>query len=225
MELKKNPDKDSKRYGLNFFLTGLLVAEILTLSAFKYTKYDHIQEEAKTYAADDDFEELTDITIQEPPPAEKPPPPPPATVTVVDDDVVVDTTVKLVLAEAKDYTPTAAPPPPDRGPEKTKEVEVFEVVEKMPGYPGGDAARQKFIAKHLVYPPLDVENQKQGRVYVKFIVNTNGTLSKVHTVKTFSEDAGKEAVRVAKMMKWTSGQQRGKKVPVWVVMPITFKLY
>lgn len=225
MELKKNPEKDSKRYVLNFFLIGLLVAELFTLWAFTYKQYDDKPKEEKEYAADDDFEELADITIQEPPPAEKPPPPPPATVTVVEDDVVVDTTVKLALEPAKDYTPTAAPPPPNRGPEKTKEPEVFEVVEQMPGYPGGDKARQKFIAKHLVYPPLDVENSKQGKVYVKFIVNVDGSLSKVHAVKTFSEDAGKEAVKVARMMRWTPGEQRGKKVPVWVVMPITFKLY
>ncbi len=225
MELKKNPEKDSKRYGLNFFLTGLLVAEIFALSAFNYTQYEDEVKTVVNYTADDDFEELADITIQEPPPAEKPPPPPPATVTVVEDDVDVDTTIKLVTEGPKDYVPTAAPPPPNRGPEKTKEPEVFEVVEQMPGYPGGDEARQKFIAKNLVYPPLDVENQKQGKVYVKFIVNIDGSLSKVHAVKTFSEDAGKEAVRVTKMMKWNPGEQRGKKVPVWVVMPITFKLY
>lgn len=226
MELKKNPKYDTKRYGLNFFLAGLLVAELLALYSFTYTKYDRIVKEEIIYSADDDFEEIADITIQEPPPpAEPPPPPPPATVTVVEDDVLVDTTVKLVLNDPKDYIPKAAPPPPKKKPDDTGEQEPFEAVENEPTYPGGEDDRKRFIIKHLVYPPLDIENQKQGKVYVKFVVNTDGSLSRVHAVKSFSDDAAAEAVRVTKMMKWNPGSQRGKKVPVWVVMPVVFKLY
>lgn len=226
MELKKNPKYDTKRYGLNFFLAGLLVAELLALYSFTYTKYDTIVQDEIVYSADDDFEELADITIQEPPPpAEPPPPPPPATVEVVEDDVKVDTAVKFVVNDPKDYIPKAAPPAPAKTPEVTGEQEPFEAVENAPTYPGGEDDRKRFIIKHLVYPPLDIENQKQGKVYVKFVVNTDGTLSRVHAVKTFSEDAAAEAVRVTKMMTWTPGSQRGKKVPVWVVMPVVFKLY
>lgn len=225
MELKKNPKYDSKSYGLNFFLTGLLVAELLALSAFKYTQYEKSDDTAIEYDIVEDVEELADITVQNEPPPPKPPPPPPATVTVVEDDVEVDTTQQVVVNEdPTDYIPTVAPAPPPREPEKTGEAEVFEVVEKMPTYPGGEEARQRFIAKHLVYPPLDIENQKQGTVYVEFIVEPNGSLSNVRHIKTFSDDAGNEAVRVVKMMKWTPGEQRGKAVRVKVRMPIKFRL-
>lgn len=227
MEQKKNPKYDTKRYSLTFFLTGLLISVSAAYFSFTYTQYDDVVEEEKIYTADEDFEELADITIQEPPPpAEPPPPPPPATVEVVEDDVEVDTSKnKLVINDPKDYIPKAAPPQPKKKPEDTGEQEPFEAVENEPTFPGGDEERKKFIIKHLVYPPLDIENQKQGKVYVKFVVNVDGSLSRVHAVKSFSDDAAAEAVRVTKMMKWNPGSQRGKKVPVWVVMPVVFKLY
>jgi periplasmic protein TonB len=101
---------------------------------------------------------------------------------------------------------------------------VFEVVEVPPQYPGGDEARQKFIVQNLVYPPLAVENNKQGTVYIKFIVEKDGSVSNPEAVKSFDEDCAKEAIRVVKLMKWKPGEQRGKKVRVRMILPIKFKL-
>lgn len=98
------------------------------------------------------------------------------------------------------------------------------VEETMPYYPDGDAARMKFILKNLEYPKTAVKEKKQGKVYVKFIVKTDGTLGKVHTIKSFDDACGEEAVRVVKMMKWIPGTQGGKPINVWVVMPVMFKL-
>lgn len=106
---------------------------------------------------------------------------------------------------------------------KTEEP-VFEIVEVMPEYPGGDEARQKFIAQNIVYPPLAIENNKQGTVYIKFIVEKNGSVSNPEAVKNFDEDCSKEAIRVVKLMKWKPGEQRGKKVRVRMILPIKFKL-
>lgn len=103
--------------------------------------------------------------------------------------------------------------------------EVFEAVENAPTYPGGDSARQVFIVKNLVYPDSAIKHQREGKVYVKFVVEKDGSVSKVHAVKSFDDDCAAEAIRVTKMMRWIPGTQRGKAVRVYVVMPIVFKLY
>ena len=95
MELKKNPEYDSKRYGLNFFLSGLLLALLLTLGAFKYTQYAEEVKQEAVYDISDEVEEMADITRQNEPPPPAPPPPPPATVEVVEDDVETPDVVLL----------------------------------------------------------------------------------------------------------------------------------
>eukprot|EP01036_Dinobryon_divergens_P009697 gene9697-12975_t len=78
----------------------------------------------------------------------------------------------------------------------------------MPEYPGGDEARQKFIAQNIVYPPLAIENNKQGTVIIQFVVEKDGNVSNVTAYKSFDEDCSKEAIRVVKLMKWKPGEQR-----------------
>lgn len=225
MEVKKNPKYDTRRYSQTFFLSGLLFSLVLTLGAFEWTR--HVKEEKveAAKAGPVEMEELPDITKQNEPPPPAPPPPPPATVEVVEDDVETpDADIPDTDPDDKPYVPTQGPPPSDEEPEKTDEQEIFEVVEDPPTYPGGEEARQKFIAKHLVYPPLAVENQKQGTVHVQFVVEPDGSLSNVRAVKTFDEDCAREAERVVRMMKWTPGKQRNKPVRVKVSMPIKFRL-
>ena len=103
--------------------------------------------------------------------------------------------------------------------------EVFEAVENSPVYPGGDSARQAFIVKNIVYPDSAIKHQREGKVYMKFVVEKDGSVSNVHSVKSFDDDCAAEAIRVTKMMRWIPGTQRGKAVRVWVVMPIVFRLY
>ncbi len=101
---------------------------------------------------------------------------------------------------------------------------VFEIVEVAPEYPGGEEARQKFIVQNIVYPPLAIENNKQGIVIVQFIIEKDGSISNPVAIKGFDEDCSKEAIRVVKLMKWKPGEQRGKKVRVKMFLPIKFKL-
>jgi protein TonB len=104
------------------------------------------------------------------------------------------------------------------------QTDVFEAVEEAPYYPGGEEERQKFMSRNIAYPDSALKYGRQGKVYVKFIVETDSTVSKVHTVKTFDEYCAAECERVVKMMKWVPGKQKGKAVRVWVVMPISFRL-
>jgi hypothetical protein len=95
---------------------------------------------------------------------------------------------------------------------------VFEMVEKMPTYIGGEDSLLLFIAKNFVCPKEEVAFG--SKVYVGFIVEKDGTPSNVQVLKTFSETAGAEAMRVTKLTKWKPGELHGK--PVRVKMRIPF---
>lgn len=102
---------------------------------------------------------------------------------------------------------------------------VFIVVEEMPGFPGGEEALMKFLAKNMRYPVLAKENGIQGRVYVNFIVNTDGSVSDVRVLKGIGGGCDEEAVRVVSMMpKWEPGRQRGIPTRVQYNLPVRFKL-
>lgn len=102
--------------------------------------------------------------------------------------------------------------------------DVFEAVEVMPKYPGGEEARTKFIKKNLVYPNAAIKQKKEGLILVKFVVEADSSVSNVKLFKSFDEECGKEVIRVTKMMRWIPGEQKGKAVRVWVVMPVKLKL-
>lgn len=101
---------------------------------------------------------------------------------------------------------------------------IYETTDTAPMYPGGEKARQKFVVKNLVYPPLSIEAGNQGKVYVKFVVEKDGSISNAKAVKTFDKACGDESVRVISLMKWKPAEHKGKIVRCWVVMPIVFKL-
>lgn len=100
---------------------------------------------------------------------------------------------------------------------------VFEAVEEMPTFPGGDAELMKFISQHLVYPALAKENGIQGRVIVKFVVKADGSIGDVVVVRSKDPDLDAEAVRVVKTLpKFNPGKMNGQPVNVWFMLPINF---
>ena len=102
---------------------------------------------------------------------------------------------------------------------------VFMVVEIMPQFPGGQTALNKFFAENIKYPVEAQKNGIEGRVYVNFVVNTDGTLTQVTIIRGSHPLLDKEALRVVKAMpKWIPGEQRGKKVKVSYTLPISFSL-
>ena len=110
--------------------------------------------------------------------------------------------------------------------EEEVEEEIFVVVEKMPEFPGGQAALFKYLSENVKYPVIAQENGIQGRVICQFVVNTDGSIVNVEVVRSGGDASlDKEAVRVIKSMpKWHPGQQRGKPVRVKYTVPVNFKL-
>lgn len=92
-----------------------------------------------------------------------------------------------------------------------------------PEFPGGQVAMKKFIDDNLIYPEIDKELGKQGRVYVQFIVEKDGSLTNIHVMRRVSETLDQEAIRiVSSMPNWQPGESNGELTRTRVRMPITF---
>jgi protein TonB len=124
-----------------------------------------------------------------------------------------------------DPDPMPSPPPPP-GP-VVEEPLVFPEV--MPAYPGGETQMFKDVAAGMIYPPLCLENEFQGRVFVQFVVEKNGKISNVKILRQPEGDLGKmlgnEAIRVVKNLKeFTPGSLNGEPKRVVMTLPIVFKM-
>lgn len=102
---------------------------------------------------------------------------------------------------------------------------LFDAVEEMPKFPGGDAAMMEFLRNTVKYPEEAEENGIQGRVVVQFIIEKDGSISGAEVIKKVNEHLDAEALRViGEMPKWTPGKQKGEAVRVKFTLPVTFRL-
>ena len=104
---------------------------------------------------------------------------------------------------------------------------IMEFVDDAPEFPGGESMLNKFISKNIIYPQLAIDNNYEGKVYVQFIILTDGSVdhSSVKILRGQYEILNKEALRVVKLMpKWKPGTQSGKPVRVLFTLPINFRL-
>lgn len=105
--------------------------------------------------------------------------------------------------------------------------EPYKVLQQNPTFPGGMSGLGKFLSENLHYPVNAQKAGVQGKVFVRFVVCTDGTLCDYEVVKGVHPDVDSEAMRVVKKMsgRWEPGVQRGKKVRVQYNLPINFSLY
>ena len=139
------------------------------------------------------------------------------------------TTVKTVIAgdEEHSWKASTATIPDNPAKEKMQPDKngVYQIVEEMPKFPGGDEAMFKFIAKNVQYPKEAKDKEIQGRVFLSFVVEKDGSVSNVEVKRGIGGGCDEEAVRVVKAMpKWKPGKQEGKPVRVSFTLPFNFKL-
>ncbi|OCX51528.1 hypothetical protein BEL04_16010 [Mucilaginibacter sp. PPCGB 2223] len=102
---------------------------------------------------------------------------------------------------------------------------VFTAVEVQPEFPGGEEELKKYLSRNLHYPEKDKANKVQGKVYARFVVEANGSISAVKILKTPSPAMGDEVKRLLKASpKWKPGTQNGKPVRVEFTVPVDFEL-
>jgi TonB family protein len=102
---------------------------------------------------------------------------------------------------------------------------VYDVIEKMPVFPGGENKLLHYIGSNLRYPVDAQKSGTQGRVIARFVINKLGKVEKAEILRGVSTSIDQEALRVINAMpQWIPGEQSGKKVSVYYVLPIIFKL-
>jgi len=224
MDVKKSPKASLEDKKLLFVMMGLVMVLSMIYIALEWTdKEVTIYDVVDTSLLSEEEIEIAQTAQELPPP---PPPPAPEVVeiiNVVENDVQV-ATVEINTEDDKDKAIVISAPVSAPITEEEDQV-VFQVVEKMPSFPGGDAALFKFLGDNVKYPVIAQENGVQGRVICQFVVNRDGSIVDVEVVRSVDPSLDKEAIRVIKSMpKWSPGQQRGKPVRVKYTLPVNFKL-
>lgn len=102
---------------------------------------------------------------------------------------------------------------------------VYDVVEVMPSFPGGQSALMQYLGNNIQYPVEAQENGVQGRVIISFVVENDGGISHVKVAKSADPALDREAMRVVETMpKWIPGKQNGECVRVRYSVPVVFRL-
>lgn len=103
--------------------------------------------------------------------------------------------------------------------------QIFMVVEQMPEFPGGQEGMMNYLSTNIVYPEQAVEEKIQGRVYIQFVINTEGGTEQLKILRGTHPLLDNEAYRVVQEMPaWQPGMQRGRPVSVSYTVPINFAL-
>ena len=109
--------------------------------------------------------------------------------------------------------------------QKEEEAPIHTVVEQPAQFPGGEAALLAYVAKNIKYPAIAVEQEIQGTVQLRFVVEANGSIGDVQVVKSLESHCDKEAVRVVKSLpRFIPGKQQGRPVRVWFNLPVRYSI-
>ena len=109
--------------------------------------------------------------------------------------------------------------------EMVEEEVIFVAVETDPEFPGGMEALLKFLSDNIVYPQKAKDNGIEGKVFVSFVIEKDGSISNIKVLRDIGGGCGAEVVRVVKLMpKWKPGMQRGKAVRVQYNLPVQFTI-
>jgi TonB family protein len=126
----------------------------------------------------------------------------------------------LAQVETKPQQPEVEKQQPQEEPD-----ELFMVVDQMPSFPGGDKARMEYLSENITYPETAKEEGAEGRVFVQFVVEKDGSITNVKLLRGFNKACDEEALRVIRNMPaWEPGKQRGQAVRVQFNMAVHFTL-
>ena len=208
-----------------FMQIGMIISLLIAWLAFEHKSYDKREIDPSLLRQTEVVEEeMVEITKQEEPKPQPVEVPKQTTqLEIVEDDVEVeDIEINAEVDQTEvleDYVPVEVVE------EDVQEQEIFQIVEEMPSYPGGDQKLMEFVAKNIKYPQIARETGIQGRVFVGFVVEPDGSVSNVKVLRGIGGGCDEEAMRVVKSMpKWKPGKQRGKAVRVSYMLPVNFKL-
>lgn len=231
--IKKYQEADLSQVRTALLAFGAVLAFSSSIYALTWRDKPAVIEKLVMDTIDEEFE-------VEPPPTEQvkppPPPPPPPDIQVVEDDEILEDEPEIEEIEIEEDEIIEIPDVIEEE-EVVVEQEIFTIVEEMPRFKGcekvdkaevkacTDSEILQFITKNVVYPQMAIENDIQGKVYVRFIVDAAGKVTDVSIAKASDKLLEQAAIKVVKSFpQFTPGKQRGKSVKVQYVIPVNFKL-
>jgi protein TonB len=226
MEAKKNPKVElSRKYSL-FLNIGMVVSLGLCLVAFEWKSYEDLSRldlSTRDILIEPNVEiPVTEHKLPEPPKIKEP------IIKEVPDDIEVEKQLIDIETEITDQIVAPPTPPVEVAAQPVEEEETnepFIIVENPPMPQGGYEGFTKYLQKNLKYPEQARRMNVEGRVFVQFIIDKDGSPTDITVLKGIGSGCDEEAARVIKNMpKWNPGKQRGKPVRVKMSLPITFKL-
>ena len=228
METKKSTKADLENKKNLFFLIGLVIALSASFLAFEWETKAEKADSLGVIRTQDVEEEIIPVTREN---EVKPPPPPPLpkvveVLNIVDDNIKIEDELKIDDSEANKTTIIDVNPIIQAAEEEEEETaEIFYIVEEPAEFPGGDKALHWYINNSVKYPVIAQENGIQGKVYVKFVVNEQGTVSNAEILRGVDASLDKEALRVINSLpRFKPGKQRGRPVKVYYNALINFQL-
>ena len=234
MEPKKNPNADLENYRAMYMQVGLVFALLLCIFVIEWKTYEvTVTDLGEVEAVIDD--EIIPITTRAAAPPPPPPPPPPEVIEVVEDDVVLEEELEIESVEVEQTDEVEVI---EYEEEVSDEVLSFAVVESVPIFPGCEDAKTneekklcfqqqilRFVGNNFKFPEMARQMGIQGKVYVNFVIEKNGSISNVEVVRGVDPLLDDEAVRVVKKLpKVTPAKQRGKPVRMSFTLPINARL-
>ena len=225
MEEKKSPKANLENKKLMFMQIGMIISLLIAWLAFEHKSYDKRQIDEsllnREVVLDEEMVEITKQEEQKPQPVEQPQQT--TQLEIVEDDV--ETEDLNINAEVEQNEVIEGYVAPEVVEEEVVEQEIFQIVEEMPAFPGGEAKLMEYVGKNIKYPQIARETGIQGRVFIGFVVEPDGSVSNVKLLRGIGGGCDEEAMRVVKSMpKWKPGKQRGKAVRVSYQIPVFFKL-
>ncbi len=225
MEEKKSPKANLENKKLLFTQIGLIISLLLAWMVFEFKSYDKREIDTsllnREIAVDEEMVEITKQDEPKPQPIEMPKQT--TQLEIVQDDVEVeDININAEIEQNEVVEEYIAPEIEE---EEVVEQEIFQIVEEMPAFPGGEQKLMEYVGKNIKYPQIARESGIQGRVFVGFVVEPDGSVSNVKLLRGIGGGCDEEAMRVIKNMpKWKPGKQRGKAVRVSYQIPVMFRL-
>lgn len=228
METLKSVKADLENKKFVYREIGLIAALLIVFLAFNIKSYDKQTIDLDYGPNTEVAEEIIPVTVQE---TKKLPPPQPVQtvkISIVDDDVEVESdividaevTQETIIEEFVPYVPIE-----EEEEEVLEEEPIFVVVESMPEFPGGNVELMKFLHSKIKYPSLAKEAGIQGRVFVSFVIEIDGSVSNIKILRGIGGGCDEEAIRVVQSMpKWKPGTQRNNPVRVRFNLPLKFTL-
>ena len=225
IQIKKSKDEKSKSVSLLVSSISLCLSLLLVIGMFEWKSIENGSSVDITVKSEG-FDDLLEIPQTE----QKPQPPPkvqaPVIREVADEEIIeeIELDLDIEMTEETRIEEVIVKQAEESMPEE-KVDDIFTIVEVRPEPVGGIKAFYTYVGDNLQYPARARRMYIEGRVFIEFVVERDGSLTDIKVAKGIGAGCDEEAVRViSQAPKWNPGKQRGRAVRVRMVMPIMFKL-